>query len=71
MPFMCCAALLFRGWLSAPSGSRAAWATRRQACRLRNLPPPESWLPYVFTSPEEAAEAGVCELSSVSWYGKR
>jgi hypothetical protein len=36
-----------------------------------NLPRPESWLPYVFTSPEEAAEAGVCELSSVSWYGKR
>lgn len=38
---------------------------------LGNLPRPESWLPYVFTSPEEAAEAGVCELSSVSWYGKR
>lgn len=36
-----------------------------------NLPRPESWLPYVFTSPEEAAELGVCELSSVSWYGKR
>jgi hypothetical protein len=36
-----------------------------------NLPRPESWLPYVFTSPEEAAETGVCELSSVSWYGKR
>ena len=34
-------------------------------------PRPESWLPYVFTSPKEAAEAGVCELSSVSWYGKR
>jgi len=25
-----------------------------------NLPRPESWLPYVFTSVEEAAEAGVC-----------
>jgi hypothetical protein len=36
-----------------------------------NLPRPRSWLPYVFTSPEEAAELGVCELSSVSWYGKR
>lgn len=36
-----------------------------------NLPRPESWLPYMFTSPEEAAELGVCELSSVSWYGKR
>lgn len=36
-----------------------------------NLTRPESWLPYVFTSPEEAAELGVCELSSVSWYGKR
>lgn len=36
-----------------------------------NLPRPESWLAYVFTSPEEAAEVGVCELSSVSWYGKR
>jgi hypothetical protein len=42
--------------------------------RLRafgNLPRPESWLPYVFTSPDKAAEAGVCKLSSVSWYGKR
>jgi hypothetical protein len=29
---------------------------------LGNLPRPESWLPYVFTSPEEAAEVGVCEL---------
>ncbi len=38
---------------------------------LGNLPRPESWLPYVFTSPEEAAEAGICELSSVSWYGMR
>lgn len=36
-----------------------------------NLPRPESWLPYMFTSPEEAAELGVCELSTVSWYGKR
>jgi hypothetical protein len=36
-----------------------------------NLPRPESWLPYVFTSPEEAAEAGICELSSASCYGKR
>jgi hypothetical protein len=38
---------------------------------LGNLPRPESWLPYVFTSPQEAAELGVCELSAVSWYGKR
>jgi hypothetical protein len=29
---------------------------------LGNLPPPESWLPYVFTSPEEAAEAGLITL---------
>jgi hypothetical protein len=36
-----------------------------------NLPRPESCFPCVFTSPEEAAEAGVCELSSVSWYGMR
>lgn len=36
-----------------------------------NLPRPEPWLPYVLTSPEEAAESGVCELSSISWYGKR
>jgi hypothetical protein len=36
-----------------------------------NLPRPESWLPYVFNSPEEAAKLGLCELSSVSWYGKR
>jgi hypothetical protein len=27
-----------------------------------NLPRPESWLPYVFTSPEEAAEASVACL---------
>lgn len=38
---------------------------------LGNLPRPKSWLPYVFTSPEEAAEAGICKLSSVSWYRKR
>jgi hypothetical protein len=25
-----------------------------------NLPRPEPWLPYVFTSPEEAADAGLC-----------
>jgi hypothetical protein len=25
-----------------------------------NLPRPDSWLPYIFTSPEEAAEAGLC-----------
>jgi hypothetical protein len=25
---------------------------------------PESWLPYVFTSPEEAAQAGFCALST-------
>jgi hypothetical protein len=29
-----------------------------------NLPRPESWLPYVFTSPEQAAEAGVCAVNS-------
>ena len=29
---------------------------------LGNLPRPESWLPYVFTSPEEAAEAGLASL---------
>jgi hypothetical protein len=28
-----------------------------------NLPRPESWLPYVFTSLEEAAEAGVCGVN--------
>jgi hypothetical protein len=27
-----------------------------------NLPRPGSWLPYVFTSPKEAAEAGFCVL---------
>jgi hypothetical protein len=36
-----------------------------------NLPRPKPWLPLVFTSPEEAAGTGICELSSVSWYGKR
>ena len=29
---------------------------------LGNLPRPESWLPYVFTSPKEAAEAGFCAV---------
>jgi hypothetical protein len=43
----------------------------RMPCPDMRHPRPEPWLPYVFTSPEEAAEAGVCELSSVSWYGKR
>jgi hypothetical protein len=33
-----------------------------------NLPRPESWFPYVFTSPKEAAELGVCELSSAGWF---
>jgi len=28
-----------------------------------NLPRPELWLPYVFTSPKEAAEAGMFDLS--------
>ena len=28
-----------------------------------NLPRPESWLPHVFTSIEEAAEAGVCAVN--------
>jgi hypothetical protein len=28
-----------------------------------NLPRPDLWLPCVFTSPEEAAEAGLCNLS--------
>jgi hypothetical protein len=40
-------------------------------CAYGNLPRPELWLPHVFTSPEEAVQAGVCKLSSVSWYGKR
>jgi hypothetical protein len=29
---------------------------------LGNLPRPELWLPYVFNSPQEAAEAGLCAL---------
>jgi hypothetical protein len=33
---------------------RASWG---------NLPRPASWLPYVLTSSEEAAEAGVCALN--------
>jgi len=28
-----------------------------------NLPRPESWLPYVYTSPEEAAESGICVVN--------
>ena len=38
---------------------RGAIATFFRAS-LGNLPRPESWLPYVFTSPEEAADAGLC-----------
>jgi hypothetical protein len=40
----------------------------RYLCGLRmfralgNLPRPDLWLPYVFTSPEEAAKAGVASL---------
>jgi hypothetical protein len=29
---------------------------------LGNLPRPEPWLPYVFTSPQDAAEAGSITL---------
>jgi hypothetical protein len=36
-----------------------------------NLPRPKPWLPLVFTSPEEMSEAGVCELASLNWYGRR
>jgi hypothetical protein len=32
-----------------------------------NLPRPESWLPHVFTSPGEAADAGFGQLSRVNW----
>jgi hypothetical protein len=35
----------------------------RMPCPDMRHPRPEPWLPYVFTSPEEAAEAGVCEVS--------
>jgi hypothetical protein len=41
------------GYLCCPGMFRA----------LGNLPRPESWLPYVFTSLEEAAEAGVCGVN--------
>jgi hypothetical protein len=61
MPFVCAAALLFRRWLSASGRSCATWATQGHASRLRKRPRPELWLPYVFTSSEETAEAGMCE----------
>lgn len=41
------------GYLCGPAMFRA----------LGNLPRPESWLPLVFTSPEEAAEAGLCSVN--------
>jgi len=41
-----------RGWLARTTG--LDWG---------NLPRPEPWLPYVFTSPEEAAESGVCAVN--------
>ena len=47
-----------RGWLARTT--RFDWG---------NLPRPEPWLPYVFTSPEEAAAAGVCTVSSQSPLG--
>jgi hypothetical protein len=31
--------------------------------KLPPLPRPEPWLPYVFISPEEAAEAGICAVN--------
>jgi hypothetical protein len=46
---------------------RSRWAFARlieQQFGPSCSPRPEPWLPYVFTSPEEAAEAGICELSS-------
>lgn len=39
-----------------------AWLARVMGFDPGNLPRPALWLPYVFTSPEEAAEAGICEL---------
>lgn len=42
-----------RGWLARTTGFD--WG---------NLPRPERWLPHVFTSPEEAAAAGLCAVSS-------
>ncbi len=41
-----------RGWLAQVMGFDPG-----------NLPRPEPWLPYVFTSPEEAAETGVCAVN--------
>ena len=44
------------------SGRGALGAMFRAA--FGNLPRPKSWLPYVFTSPQEAAEAGLCTVDS-------
>jgi hypothetical protein len=40
------------------------WLARFMGFDPGNLPRPEPWLPYVFTSPEEAAAAGVCAVNS-------
>lgn len=45
---------------------RSRWAFARlieQRFNRCRSPRPEPWLPYVFTSPEEAAAAGVCMLN--------
>jgi hypothetical protein len=59
------------GGYLCPTGLRQLGQLGVMLAAYGNLPRPETWLPYVFASPEEAAEAGICELSSVSWYGKR
>jgi hypothetical protein len=51
-------ALLFRRWRARDVRRTNLQALRRPGPDLRS-PRPASWLPYVFTSPDEAAEAGV------------
>jgi hypothetical protein len=49
----------FEGGYLRPTGLGRLSVTLRA---FGNLPRPESWLPYVFTSMEEAAEAVVCAV---------
>ena len=52
--FVCPAALLFRRRLSVSGRYFRAFG---------NLPRPDLWLPYVFTSPSDAVAAGFIEVS--------
>ena len=65
IPWRCrsCARLRYSSEGGHLCGGRR-WLARFMGFDPGNLPRPDLWLPYVFTSPEEAAEAGVCAVNS-------